>query len=72
MDFRREALQIALGLIVVAAFLVAIYFFTSALIEKLNAINSDLGKTIVGAGVAAMGASLTIVIEKNMGAKNQY
>jgi hypothetical protein len=53
-----------IGIVALCAILLALYFFLAALLDKLNEINSDLIKTLVGATIAAVGAAITIVLGK--------
>ena len=41
-----------------------LFVFLTALIEKLNSIDSDLSKTIVGSSLAVLGAAITIAAGK--------
>lgn len=53
-----------MSVLMLALCLACLYFFLAAVLDKLNSINSDLIKTIVGASVATIGAALTIVLGK--------
>ncbi|MDZ7616964.1 MAG: hypothetical protein U1E05_08170 [Patescibacteria group bacterium] len=54
--------MVALG--VVALLGLGVYFFIAAVIDKLNALNSDLGKAIVAGAVTVAAAIITLVVGK--------
>ncbi len=53
-----------LGLLVVVVVTCVCYFFLSAMIDKLNSVNSDLSKAIIAAFISVVGATVTIVAGK--------
>lgn len=55
---------LVVSLIIVALLGVGLYFFISAILDKLNALNSDLGKAIIAGAVTVAAAIVTLVVGK--------
>lgn len=65
MNFKQQVLSILPGLATVAVLALIAYLLFAAGINKLNSIDSDLGKTIAGASIAVIGATITLVVGKH-------
>lgn len=61
MEHKNQIRSVLIGMAVVLASGAGIYFFISALIDKLASIDSDTSKALIGAGVTVFAATLTIV-----------
>jgi hypothetical protein len=61
---RQQITSILVGIITLAVIAFGFYLFVAAIIDKLNSANSDLGKTIVGASLTLIGATVTLVVGK--------
>ncbi|MBJ7297130.1 MAG: hypothetical protein JHC73_12620 [Dolichospermum sp.] len=61
---QQKPVNLFVSLVTVILLGIGLYYFISALIDKLNSINSDLGKAIITGGVTVSIAVLTLVIGK--------
>ena len=64
METKQHPLALPVSLVVVAVLGLGVYWFISALIEKLNAVNSDLGKAIIAGAVTLSVALVSVVVGK--------
>jgi hypothetical protein len=55
---------LVVSLAIVALLGLGVYYFIAAVIDKLNAVNSDLGKAIVTGAVTVAAAIVTLVVGK--------
>ncbi len=61
---RKQLGAVALGFLVLGGIGLGFYVFIAALIDKLNVINSDLGKAMVAGSVTLFAAIVTVVLGK--------
>lgn len=61
MNFRQQVTSIGFGLVTVFILGCGAYFLFAACVDKLNTINSDLGKALIAGGLALVGSSIALV-----------
>ncbi len=64
MKILQQIGSITIGLVTLGILGIGAYWFIAALIDKLSSINSDVSKALIGAVVAVVGATITIVFGK--------